>query len=113
MSPTEGFYVDLSLRQKNGHLAAPISQTKIHKSNKSISLGRNDLALYSSNYKNLIILGDFNAGIGNSYIGGFYDTYDLQSLITEPTCNKTPESPTCIDLLVTSHPRCFHNFCVF
>ena len=35
------------------------------------------LALHSSNYENLIILGDFDASIDNSYIAGFRDTYDL------------------------------------
>ena len=57
------------------------------------------LALYSSNYENLIILGDFNLSIGNNYMAGFCDTYDLRSLITEPACYKNPENPTCIDLI--------------
>ena len=43
------------------------------------------LALYSSNYENFIILGDFNTGIDNSYIGDIRDTYDLKSLIITKT----------------------------
>ena len=39
------------------------------------------LALYSSNYKNLILSGDFNVSIDNSYMAGLCDTYDLGSLI--------------------------------
>ena len=46
------------------------------------------LALYSSNYENLIILGDFNVSIDNNYMAGFCDIYDLRSLITEPKCYK-------------------------
>ena len=65
------------------------------------------LALYSSNYETLIIQGDFNVGINKSHIRDFCDTYDLKSLNTKPTCYKTPENPTCIDLLLTNHPRTF------
>ena len=46
-------------------------------------------------------------------MAGFCDTYDFRSLITEPTCYKNPENPTCIDLILTNHPRNFQNFCVF
>ena len=40
-------------------------------------------------------------------------TYNLRSLITEPTCYKNPENPACIDLILTNHPRSFQNSCVF
>ena len=42
-------------------------------------------------------------------MAGFCDTYDHRSLITEPTCCKNPENPTCIDLILLS----FQNSCVF
>ena len=71
------------------------------------------LAIYSSNYENLIILGDFIAGIDNSYMAGFCDTYDLTSLIIEPGCYKNPENATCIDLILTNNPRSFQNSCAF
>ena len=67
------------------------------------------LVLYSANYENLIILGYFNVNIDNNYMAGFSDTYDHRSLITEPTCYKNPENPTCIDLILLS----FQNSCVF
>ena len=71
------------------------------------------LALYSSNYKNLILSGDFNVSIDNSYMAGLCDTYDLGSLLIEPTCYKTPENPTCINLILTNHSLSFQNSCVF
>ena len=70
------------------------------------------LALYSSNYENLIILGDFNVSIDNSYMAGFCDTYDLRSLTMEPTYYKNPENPTCIDLISTNHPLSSQTFCI-
>ena len=45
-------------------------------------------------------------------MAGFYDTYYLRSLITEPTCYKNPENLTCIDLILTNHPLSFQNSCV-
>ena len=50
--------------------------------------------------------------IDSSYMADFRDTYDLRSLITEPTCYKNPENQTCIDLILTSHPLSFRNSCV-
>ena len=40
---------------------------------------------------------------------GFFDTYDLRSITTEPTRFKNPENLTCIDLILTNHPHSFHN----
>ena len=106
MSPTEGFYVEINLRNKKWLLCCSYNSNKnnvqFHLQSRTKSL-----ALYSSNYENLILLGDFNVSIDNSYMAGFCDTYDLRSLVTEPTCYKTPENPTCIDFILTN------NSCVF
>ena len=40
------------------------------------------------------------------------DTFDLTSLIKEPTCYKTPDNPSCIDLILTNKPLSFQNACV-
>ena len=37
------------------------------------------------------------------------ETCDLSSLINRPTCYKTPEKPSCIDLLLTNRPKSFQN----
>ena len=71
------------------------------------------LALYSSNNENLIVLGDFNVSIENSYMTGFCDTYDLRSLITEPTCYKNQENSTCIALILTNYALNFQTSCIF
>ena len=110
-SPTEGFYVEINLRKKKWLLCCSYNPNKnkiqFHLENLTKSL-----ALYSSNHENLIILGDFNVSIDNSYMAGFCDTYDLRSLIMEPTCYKNPENPTCIDLILTNHSLSFQNSCV-
>ena len=110
-SPTEGFYLEINLRKKEWLLCCSYNPNKnnipFHLENLTKSL-----ALYSSNYQNLIILGDFNVSIDNSYMAGFCDTDDLRSLIMEPKCYKNPENPTCIDLILTNHPLSFQNSCV-
>ena len=36
----------------------------------------------------------------------------LKRLIKVPTCDKNPDNPSCIDLILTSKPRKFKNSCV-
>ena len=47
-----------------------------------------------------------------NYISAFSDTYDLKSLIKEPTCCKKPNKPSCIDLILTNQPRSSQHSCV-
>ena len=39
----------------------------------------------------------------------FCQSYNLKSLIKVPTCYKNPDSPNCIDLILTNKPRNFQN----
>ena len=109
---TEGFYVEINFRKKKWLLSCSYNPNKnnikFHLKNVTKSL-----ALCSSNYENLIILGDFNVSTDNSYMAGFCDTYDLRSHITESTCYKSPENLICIDFILISHPLSFQNSCVF
>ena len=97
-SPTEGFYVEINLRKKKWLLCCSYNPNK------------NNIQFH---LENLFILEDFNVSIDNSYMAGFCDTYYLRSLITEPTCYKNPENPTCINIILTNHPLNFQNSCVF
>ena len=42
-------------------------------------------------------------------MNGFWESYNLSSLITESTCYKNPENPSCIDLFLTNSPNSFQN----
>ena len=44
-----------------------------------------------------MIIGDFNVEANNSAMSIFCDTYNLKSLIKEPTCYKNPNKPTYVD----------------
>ena len=40
------------------------------------------------------------------------ESYSFKSLIKQPTCYENHPRPTCIDLTLTSVPRCFQSLCV-
>ena len=42
----------------------------------------------------------------------FCESYNLKSLIKQPTCYKNPDKPKCIDLILTNVPRMFQGTCV-
>ena len=42
----------------------------------------------------------------------FCESYNLKSLIKQPTCYKNPDKPTFIDLILTNVPRMFQSTCV-
>ena len=75
------------------------------------SLSKN-LALYSSAYDNYIVIGDFNIEADSKEMSSFCDTFDLTSLIKQPTCYKNPGNPSRIDLILTNKPFSFQNSCV-
>ena len=68
---------------------------------------------YSSKYDNFVVLGDLNTEISNSFMEQFCASYNLKSLIKEPTCFKSVDNPSCIDLILTNHPKCFQNSGVY
>ena len=68
---------------------------------------------YSSKYDNFIVLGDLKTEISNSFVEQFCASYNLKSLIKEPTCFKSVDNPSCIDLILTNHPKCFQNSGVY
>ena len=41
----------------------------------------------------------------------FCDTFNLTSLIKEPTCYKNPDNPSCIDLILINKPPSFQTSC--
>ena len=63
------------------------------------------LGNYISHYDNILFLGDFNSQ--PSEINDLWNTSNFSNLVKEPTCFKIPDNPSCIDLFLTSRPKCF------
>lgn len=78
VSSAEGVNIDINLRKKKWLLCCSCNP---YKNNVQFHLENltKRLAWYSSNYENLIILGDFNVSIDNSCMAGFCDTFDFRN----------------------------------
>ena len=107
----EIYYVEINLQKKKWLLCCSYDPNK-NTIKSHIEILHKGLALYSSKYENVIVLGNFNVGMDNSDMAVFCDTYDFKCLIKEPTYYKNPENPSCIDLILTNNPKCFQSSCV-
>ena len=57
-------------------------------------------------------MGDFNSDPCNKILQEFCNLYDMKNLVTEPTCYKTYNQPTCIDLMFTNRIKhCSKYYC--
>ena len=70
------------------------------------------LDLHSSKYEKVLILQDFDVGVNEQHMQSFCETYTLKSLIKQSTCCKNPNSPMCIDLILTKIISSFQSTCV-
>ena len=48
--------------------------------------------------------------LSNLFLELFCASYNLKGLIKEPTCFKSVGNSSCIDLILTNHPKRFQNF---
>ena len=54
-------------------------------------------------------MGDLNSEVKEKYLTEFCQLYNLKNIINMPTCFKNPSNPSCIDVMLTNHPRSFQN----
>ena len=106
----EGIFIELNFRKKKWLLSCSYNPNK-NTITDHLEILRRNLDLYSAHYENLIIIGDFNTDINQSYMKSFCESYTLSSLIKEPTCHKNPQNLSCIDLILTNSPYSFQNSC--
>ena len=66
-STIEGFFIELKLRKKKWLLCCFYNPHRRFISNHLIDIGRN-LDLLSTNYDNILLLGDFNAEVENNFL---------------------------------------------
>ena len=111
-SSVENIFIEINLRSKKWLLSCSYNPNLTLLNNHIQNISRS-LDFYSSKYDNFIVLWDFNAETSNTTISEFCATYNLKNLIKEPTCFKSLENPTCIDLILTNRPKCFQNSNVF
>ena len=78
----------------------------LHTSQKSCPYSFRQNWLYSrfilEDYDNFLLLGDFNAEVGEEAMQIFCDSYNFKNLAKLPICYKYPNNPSCIDLILTN-----------
>ena len=57
-------------------------------------------------YKNIILLGNFNVEVKEKNISHSMSAYNLKILVKQKICFKN-SNPSCIDLILTNSPRSF------
>ena len=97
---TEGFFVEINLRNKKKWLLSCSYNPKKSSLSKHIAELSKRLGLFTTKYVRLLFLGDFNAGMEDSSIKIFCSNFNLTSMINKATCYENPDKPTCIDLPV-------------
>ena len=108
----ENFLVEINLRLRKWLLSCSCNPNTNLIADHLHCIGRG-IDFYSSKYDNFVVLGDLNAEVSNSFMEQFCASYNLKSLIKEPTCFKSVDNPSCIDLILTNHPKCFQNSGVY
>ena len=107
-SPTDCFFVEINLRKKKWLFSCSCNPNRENIKNHLETLSKN-LALHSSSYENLIIIGDFSVYVEGISMSGFCVTFGLKSLIKDETCYKNSSS---IDLILTNNRCSAQNSCV-
>ena len=106
----ESCYVELILKKTKWLINYSYNPTTNKISSHLESLSRN-LDLCTLKFENILAIGDLNISIEDNNMKMFCQSYNLKSRIKVPTCYKTPDSPSCIDLIVTNKPQFCSKFC--
>jgi len=65
----------------------------------------NSLDLYLGDYERFILIGDFNIQDSDTCLMEFNSQYDSKNIVRDPTCFKSINNPTTIDLIITNFSR--------
>ena len=100
--------LEIRIRQSKWLIAAGYNP---HKKNISYFLSHvgRELDKYLPRYENLLLLGDWNSAVTEKEMKEFCDIYNLENLIKDPTCYKSAENPSSIDIMLTNKRLSFQN----
>ena len=107
----EGMFVEINLRKtklllfggyRSEHLQYGLSKTDF------LEQVRFGLDKYSS-YEKVLLAGDFNMDSEEEILEEFLFEQDLKNLVKEPTCFKSVDNPSCIDVFLTNTPHSFQH----
>ena len=104
----EGLFIDIHLKKRKWILFGGYNPNKslIYEFLSELS---NNLDSLPISYGNLVVIGDFNSEVDEKSMIDFCETYNMQTLIKDFTCYKSPANPSCIALILTSNVDSFQN----
>ena len=107
-----GIFLEINLRKRKWLLFGGYNNCK-HNINNFLKNISPTLDHYMCKLDNFILVGDYNSEISEKAMKEFCETYNLNNLVTEPTCFKNPLNPSSIDVMLTNRIRSFQNTIVF
>ena len=107
----EGIFLEINLKKAKWLLFGGYNPSKDNIFIFNHHLGTS-LDHYMSKYENFLLLGDFNSEMSEPAMNELSESYNLKNLIKEPTCFKSIENPSLIDLILTNKWRSFQNTAV-
>ena len=107
-SNVECTFLEMRIRQSKWLIVCGYNS---HKNNISYFLGHvgRELDKYLPKYENLLLLGDWNSAVTEVEMREFCETYNLENLIKDPTCYKSADNPSSIDIMLTNKKLSFQN----
>ena len=107
-SDVECTFLEMRIRQSKWLIVTGYNPHKKHISYFLSHVGR-ELDKYLPKYENLLLLGDWNSAVTEHEMADFCEIYNLENLIKDPTCYKSAENPSSIDIMLTNKKLCFQN----
>ena len=104
----EGIFIKLIIRNTKWLIMGGYNPDKKDISNFLGHVSK-ELDRFLPQYENLLLLGDFNSEMSETDMKDFCETYNLTNLITDPTCFKSVDNPSCIDMMLTNRSLCFES----
>ena len=107
----KSFFVEINLHQKKWLINCSYNP---HKNNIGSHLNVITKAFdtYYAKYEKDVFLEYIYAGIEETTMKSFCESYNLTNLIKQPTCFKNPKKSSCIDSILTNRPKSFQSTCV-
>ena len=96
--------IELNLRKKKWLICCSynLHQNLINYHLQELAKG---IQIYSNNYDEILLMGDFNAEVSETSFSSFCELYEIKSMINQSTCYKNPTNPLCIDLFLRNSPN--------
>ena len=107
-SDVECTFLEMRIRQSKWLIVGGYNPHK-EKISYFLSHVSRELDKHLPKYENLLLLGDWNSAVTEKEMKEFCEIYSLENLIKEPTCYKSVNNPSSIDIMLTNKKLSFQN----